>query len=208
LNQALQELKSNPEQIGPASLELGILGTYWLISKQALQTDIRASSDRRGGTGVIRAMLQTERGSRQLHRAILDGRADIRNDQKIQAVAADGSLLPLAAGEYTPVDNLWLRQTFSDRSSETNLSADESDIAKLNRTLQKLRSLVEELSDTTHSISSIAGREGVDKPIVDEFRQKLRKIDDEFGLWGLVASTKRGQPFLFGDTELEAMETL
>ncbi|GIK43509.1 MAG: hypothetical protein BroJett011_73420 [Chloroflexota bacterium] len=208
LAQALKELKSNPGQIGPASLELGILGTYWLISKQALQTDIRGSSDRRGGTGVIRAMLQTERGLRQLHRAILDGRANTYNNQKIRAVATDGNLLPLAAGDYAVVDNLWLRETFSYPKDEIDQGSDESDIAKLNRALLKIRDRIEDLSEIIQTISPIGGREGVDKPIVDEFRQKLRKIDDEFGLWGLVASSKRGQPYLIEDTELDAEEVL
>lgn len=208
LAQALQELSSGSGHLGSAILELGILGTYWLISKRALRSDSRDSDDRRAGAGVVRAMLQTERGLRQLHRAILDGRADARNDSPIQAVAIDGNLLPLAGGGHTIADDAWLRRTFSSPSDETNQTTDESDIAQLNRALQKLRHLVDDLFDTTSRISPIADREGVDKPIVDEFRHKLQRVDNQLTYWALIAHSKRGQPFLFEDTELKAVETL
>ncbi|MFN8463929.1 MAG: hypothetical protein U0X20_00200 [Caldilineaceae bacterium] len=197
LQEALLELRSNPGALGPACLELGMLGTYWLVSKRALKSDSRDSDDRRAGASVVDTMMRCERGIRQLHRAIVDGRSDIQGDGPIYAVGHDSSLVALAGGGYAVVNDSWLRKTFGNVDPDPGEDNGESDVTKLNRGIQRLRYQVDEMINTVSGIAPIAQREGVAKLIADEISAKLRKIDEAVVLWGLYAQSKRGLPAAF-----------
>jgi hypothetical protein len=107
-------------QRGPAALALLVLAAYWLTKHRCVRPATRGQSetDRRGLPALMRAVVSSKHGIRQLHRAIVDGRRGAHP----QRVRPDGTPMVNAAGEYLVVEEQWLRETWADERSGSSHS--------------------------------------------------------------------------------------
>lgn len=195
---ALAEHGSSDGIIGPSTLELGFLGTYWLIAKQALTREDRGTSDTRAGESVVRAMLGSEHGLRQLHRAIIDGRADKQGKRQIQAVDGQGIPVLTAVGEPMMVKSNWLRGEFS-ASGEAAISLvgtlkpEQPVDQQLNQWLQVVRRLTDQLAEQVDRMNPYAMSEGVSRPLTRQIADTLRQAAESVSLWGMRYEAMKSQ---------------
>lgn len=80
---------SLPDAIGPDRLELAVLGAYWLTGMQLLKRE--SGAEKRAGSTILAGMLRSERGLRQLHRVITEGRGRPNEIVAIPLVRPDGT---------------------------------------------------------------------------------------------------------------------
>jgi hypothetical protein len=186
----------NPDDIGPASLELAVRATFPLIATGSLNADRGTANndqpDRRTPGEIVEAMRLREHGIHQL-RQVLDDYAEGRS---LRAVDDAGQVLRLAddSGDV-PLNDIYLRSEFPPYGS-----------AKARRTgdapLDLYENAVGELSDAMMAMEAAFGRlSGVNgndgQPLVESkglaidlatnWRALLRRIEDEMVVWERTA---------------------
>jgi hypothetical protein len=191
----------------PATVELAVAGLYHLARTQTFRRDTRNSPDNRSNEAVLRAMMQTEHGLRQLHRAVVDGRAD----RDIVAVDPDGSDRVTATGQVRTLvgssGDAWIRETFPadgaapgrDGRRGTTRSAAAPPEKQLHEATETLRAKVEQVTNAAVQIRRIVKNgdvlvdtAGLSPTLVDELRQEMRTIDDDLAVWARTYRNRHG----------------
>lgn len=112
---ALDELRRDRNSLGFDRLELAMCAAYWMISGEVLKRETR-TKDQRSGTTVIRAMLDSEDGIRQLAQAVVDGRAGM--PLRAVKLGGGGGVDRTGAGEELHLTDKLLRERFGSHSDE------------------------------------------------------------------------------------------
>lgn len=162
---ALAELERNPQEGGPAGLELAARAAYPLIVGRQLFPDRGTANneqpDRRAPSGVIDRMRTSEWGIRQLSQALKDHSAS----SPVRAVAADGTELHVEnASAPQLVTDHWLRSTFPPPGRPVAPPVPET---AHERYLEALAEFGYRLEAVTHAARRVNSVEGVDgRPLV------------------------------------------
>jgi hypothetical protein len=196
--------------LGPAMLELGMLGTYWLIAARVIRRDTPKSQDYRAGAGMINAMLRSPHGLYMLHRAVVDGRAELGRPDSIRAVDPEGQFIPTASGGFQTANDAWLRRTFT-ADGEAPIDENASREAQRDQAYLNIRLAVDRLRDAVQAAAPVLHREGVAMQVALRMVDDLRKMGDQLVSWGAIYEAKlaqQGLPFPDltedADTEEEA----
>lgn len=160
------------ESFGPSQLELGVLAAYPMVTQKVLMRD-RPTTDDRSGGAVIRQMLRSEHGIRQLYQAVIDG----RDGRDIRRIRPDGMIEHAAGGAPMTVTDTDLRtELFPKPAADAPGGGGDDDgpaggevpaldpMTRLTRDLQRLREITEEVGTITDRIGAL--RLSPDGPLV------------------------------------------
>jgi hypothetical protein len=178
--------------LGPAMLELGMLGAYWLIAARVIRRDTPQSQDSRAGAGMINAMLRSPHGLYMLHRAIVDGRVELGRQDSIRAVDTDGQLIRTASGGLQTATDAWLRRTFT-ADGEAPIDGNASLEAQRDQAYLNIRIAVDRLRDVVQASTSVLAQEGLALQVAAPMAADLRKMGDKLIDWGAVYTAKLTQ---------------
>jgi hypothetical protein len=178
----LQELHKSKLSLVPDRLELGLLGTYWLIAKSGLRRDNRDTPDQRQDSEIIARMLETPRGIYQLYQAIVDGRSDPRCSEPIRAVDRNGELKILPTGEYEAVTPKWLRVTFGDIVESADIV--ESPAVQRDRAQREVLDAVALLERKVKAAHPHLVKDGLAPGLVKGILERLQVVMGRIVWWG------------------------
>jgi hypothetical protein len=195
LEEALSDLE-NQGISGPAGVELGVRGGWYVAVHQALIRDTRGSIDQRAPYSVVQKMTENEHGLRVLHAAIVNGRSGRRPTR----VDLHGS--PERANDQRPltVDDRWLRSSFPKEDGQGSVSAIEGIVDTPESLFERHRRLVADLVDSLESAlreaEAVPGRSrtlvrerGWPRVQAEDLAERLSKVSGRLRLWATVAET-------------------
>ncbi|AUX24047.1 hypothetical protein SOCEGT47_045800 [Sorangium cellulosum] len=202
LTAALDEHREDPapsnSPLGPHRLELAARSALPLIAKGVLFGDRGTTSnnqpDRRSPGQVIDRMVREEKGICQLHRALID----FAGGEPIRVVDEAGNVVRGTDGQDQKVNDHYLRATFSpagqvhaptsvvtaDQELEAALAHFGNAVVALVAAMDKVQSVVGAGGE------SLVEEKGVTTLHTNEWRNRLRSVDDQVSLWGATYSRK------------------
>lgn len=197
---ALSELSADPDDGGPASLELAARAAYPLITSLRLWGDQgsgRDQPDRRTPGEVIDVMRRNPAGVHQLGRALTDHAAAI----PIRAVDASGAIARIEDGTQDQhVNDTYLRNSFPAAGTVKRPASAETATEKLDAALAELGGAVKNLEAAVAAVRAVKDVDG--SPLVDiqgvnskhptAWRDVLSEIDDYLVIWGTQYRKRAG----------------
>lgn len=210
----VDETDSDP---GPASLELAVRAAYPLVVTGKLNADrgSRGNSqpDRRTPGEVLDAMRRNTEGVLQLRQALYD----FAEDRPIRAVDEKGLVKKLPDdSEEQLVNDVYLRSEFPPAGKARAPRPGDSPMDYYHNCLNAISENIEQLQASFIAISEVAGDDGralvdiqgVQPRLCSEWREILRKIDDELVGWRNTFKRKFGAGLessyeLAGATEID-----
>ena len=139
---------------------------------------------------MMTALLQSEHGIRQLHRAVVDG----RSHHPLLKIDVDGDPIKTGGGGQVELTDKELRETFPpceaefSRQSTMGSPSPRAEFAKLFRSVTRLSN---EIHDVVHRMSElqddgtwVVTRDGVPTGSATDVVDKLRKAADRILIWG------------------------
>jgi len=167
LEEALESLQRTPEVISDAARELGVIGLYWMAQKGGLKREtVTTGND--APSEILRRMMRSPLGLRQLHRAVVDGRA---GKSHILLVDEDGNVIRDATREARVANNEMMRRQFGSypeavedvEPSSTSRSV-RPPAAQVAAAVEQLQTDLREMKDTMQRIEQVTLG---DRPYVD-----------------------------------------
>lgn len=202
---------------GPATLELAARAVYPLITTLRLWADrgSRGSDqpDRRQPGEVIDLMRRSERGVRQLARALDDHSAG----KAIRAVDDTGAVIRTADGaQDVQLTDRWVREAFPPAGKVKAPRAPDTAREHLQAKLADLSSAVFEVQSTMKAARVVTGAdgtplvesEGIDRRHADEWREILGKASDDLLVWAARWRPLTGDETIVSTEEDEEIEVL
>jgi hypothetical protein len=194
---------------GPASVELAVRGGYYLAVHGALRRESASrSQDFRAPSSVLQRMLESERGLRTLHTAIIDGRGGRRPTR------VDTGGAPERGPAESPllVDDAWLRRTFPAAGTQVAVPPIEGKVdtpeSRFERERQRVVGLVDSLDSALKSAEAIQGlsralvrERGWPSSEAEDLAERLGRTAGRLRLWATVAKEAEE----FEDTTHEAL---
>jgi hypothetical protein len=195
LAEALRDLESQGTS-GPAGVELGVRGGWYLAVHQALIRDTRGSIDQRAPYSVVQKMTENEHGLRVLHAAIVNG----RDGHRPTRIDLHGSPERTNDQRLLPVDDRWLRSSFPKEDGQGSVSAVEGIVDTPESLFERHRRLVADLVDSLESAlreaETVTGRSrslvrerGWPRVQAEDLAERLSKLSGRLRLWATVAET-------------------
>jgi len=192
LTEALSDLE-NQGTSGPAGVELGVRGGWYLAVHQSLVRDSRGSIDQRKPYSVVQKMTENEHGLRVLHAAIISG----RNGHRPTRVDRHGSPERGNVQRSLPVDDPWLRRSFPMADGQA-APAIEGIVDTSESLFERHRRLVADLVDSIESAlreaETVTGRSralvrerGWPRAQAENLAERLSKVSGRLRLWATVA---------------------
>lgn len=161
---ALAELDSGVTA-GPAALELAILASWHLLTKEQLKRELSKSFDRRSLDKVLRMLMTTRHGVHQLTQALIDG----RSGKVARNVDEEGSIFvpEVPPGRERTFDD-WVRRTWPE-STDVEINIDEAltqtPESQLRRAQDTVVALVTRLETAVSAVRLVPGAQ---RPLVQE----------------------------------------
>jgi hypothetical protein len=205
LREALEERKAG--EVGPATVELGALGGFWLVVHRILR-DPRFFkeedfSDSRSPSVVLTALMDSDWGLRVLARALADGRAGTAPAQ----VDAEGSKSRSAAKGATQAHHAWLRGVVvppvhlsQDGGGDADAKADggrtrERILNDRRKKLEEAVALVEQRHAELRELQTVEGsrlveERGLPSSKAEELRERLEVVTRALVVYGARWSEK------------------
>jgi hypothetical protein len=195
LAEALSDLEGQGTS-GPAGVELGVRGGWYIAVYQALVRDSRGSIDQRAPYSVIQKMIKSEHGLRVLHAAIVNG----RNGYRPTRVDRHGSPERGNDQRSLPVDDPWLRRNFPMEDGQGSVSTVDGIVDTPESLFERHRRLVADLVDSLESAlreaETVIGRSralvrerGWPQAQAEDLAERLSKVSGRLRLWATVAET-------------------
>jgi hypothetical protein len=215
LAEALEEL-GDGQSSGPAGVELGLRGGYYLAIQRRLQRERVKGVDYRAPSSVLQRMTETEHGLRMLHAAIVRG----RGGQPAARVDANGAPERNEEQQVLPAGDDWIRRTFPAADATPPADPIEGPVdtpeSRFEYERQQVAQLVESLDSAVRSASAIKGQV---RPLVRErgwpyqqaenLADRLTDVANKFRLWAAIAqSVEEAELYQAdgADTEVEEAE--
>jgi hypothetical protein len=167
-----------------AALSLLSLSIYWIARYGSIRRTTRGGeADRRDISIVLRGLLDNERGLRQLHRIIVDGRAG----EPPRRVSTSGKAFVRGpTGKQSIVTEEFLRRTWSSEASSGEDLPAQSPEADL---LARFETLRVDVSNLVDDVKSLLGPLGVDgQPVVLRLGLNPEAVDQLLTKWAKEAA--------------------
>lgn len=193
------------EEPGPASLELAVRAAYPLVVSGRLNADRGSSNndqpDRRTPGEVLDAMRRSPHGVRQLGQALRD--YEQSPSQPLRAVNEDGAVKRAADGSSDQtLSDVYLRNEFPPpgkvkaiRPGDTPTDRYQNALAALSKAFADLRQSFEAVAKVTGDDGQpLVDARGVDFRLTDDWRDILRKADEDMVIWARSYRKMHGTP--------------
>lgn len=225
---SLAELARDGERLGSDRLELFVRAAYWMVNHRVLARDTRETQDelgdQRNPSMVLRAMLLSEHGIRQLHRAIADGRAHPvpvsgSDAAPIREVDPEGTPLVRSGGGHKPLTDFRVREMFppadrprrdGDRQGGGPVTPSiEAPRIRLTRLLrnarlaaENLHQLVSDMEGVTENGVPVVRIEGVPPGSAREITTRLQEAMRKLDVWAYTGQSAVSDTPILGDDDL------
>jgi hypothetical protein len=192
LTEALDELRADPENGGPTTLELAARAAFPLITTLKLWGDQGSGGeqpDRRTPGEVIDVMRRSPMGVQQLARAL----ADYRTNTPIRAVNTDGAIAWTEdEAQEKLVNDTYLRNAYPAPGTVPRPASPETSSEKLEAALSDLGGAMHDLKEAVAAVkavndldgSALVETYGVSSSHCTAWRQELGEIDECLVIWG------------------------
>ena len=182
------------EDPGPSSIELSVRASYPLVVSGRLNADRGSSGnqqpDRRTPGEVLDAMRRSPHGVYQLGQAV----QDFADETPIRAVDESGTVKSLAdgSGDQT-INDIYLRNEFpppgkakkaaspGDTPFDRYVTAQNAFDGALENLGQAFEALLNIVGDDGRPMADVRG---ADPQLIDRWREKLKRMDEEMIIWG------------------------
>jgi hypothetical protein len=215
VDESLAELRSDPEDGGPATLELAARAAFPLIATLKLWGDQgsgRDQADRRTPGEVIDAMRRTRAGVHQLAGALDDYDAGV----PIRAVDASGKVIWTDDGAQEQlINDTYLRNAFPPAGTVSRPPSPETASEKLEAALSDLAAVMGDLEDAVAAVRAVKGIDGA--PLVDTdgvpsahctaWRRIIGEAEEDLVVWGRQFRRRGGASQAGADEDAETAET-
>lgn len=214
VSESLRELRVDPENGGPATLELAARAAFPLITTLKLWGDQgsgRDQPDRRTPGEVIDVMRRNPTGVHQLSRALLDYAAG----KPIRAVDDDGAVTWTEDGAQEQlINDTFLRNAFPAAGTVKRPASPETANEKLEAALSDLGGVMQDLEEAVAAVKGVKGVDGI--PLVDShgvngshcaaWRRTLREVDEDLVIWAQQFKRRGGTATAADDADIEESE--
>jgi hypothetical protein len=211
--ESLSELHADPEDGGPATLELAARAAFPLITTLRLwgdQGSNRDQPDRRAPGEVIDVMRRSPAGVQQLARALTDYGAG----KPIRVVDADGKIAWTDDGAQEQlVNDTYLRNAFPQDGTVKRPASAETASEKLEAALSDLGGVMQDLEHAVAAVKVVTGIDG--SPLVDNdgvnsnhcaaWRRTLREVEEDLVIWGQQFRRRAGTARAIEETDRDAL---
>ena len=209
--ESLSELRADPENGGPATLELAARAAFPLITTLRLWGDQgsgRDQPDRRAPGEVIDVMRRTPEGVQQLARAL----ADYTAGKPIRAVDGDGKIAWSDDGAQEQlINDTYLRNAFPQEGTVKRPASAETANEKLEAALSDLGGVMRDLENAFAAAKAVTGVDGL--PLVDTvgvnsghctaWRRTLGEVDEDLVIWGQQFRRRAGGTRAIDETDAD-----
>ncbi len=209
--ESLDELRVDPENGGPATLELAARAAFPLITTLKLWGDQgsgRDQPDRRTPGEVIDVMRRNPTGVQQLARAL----ADQSIGKAIRVVDADGGVRWTDDGAQEQlVNDTYLRNAFPAPGTVKRPASPETANEKLEAAMSEFGGAMRDLESAMAAVGAVRGIDG--SPLVDTdgvnashcvaWRDTLGKVDEALVIWGQQFRRRGGADTTFDDVDAD-----
>jgi hypothetical protein len=192
VTESLSELVADPENGGPATLELAARAAFPLIATLRLWGDQgsgRDQPDRRAPGEVIDVMRRSPAGVHQLARAL----DDYGIGKPIRVVDADGKIAWTDDGAQEQfINDTYLRNAFPQDGTVKRPASAETASEKLEAALSDVGGVMQDLENAVAAVKAVTGIDG--SPLVDSdgvnsnhcaaWRRTLREVEEDLVIWG------------------------
>lgn len=215
IDEALRELRDDPDEGGPAGLELAARSAYPLITSLRLWGDQgsgRDQPDRRTPGEVIDVMRRNPAGVHQLARALSDHAAGI----PIRAVDGTGDIARTEDGaQEQHVNDTYLRNSFPPPGTVTKPASTETATEKLDAALSELGGTVTNLEAAIAAVravkdvdgSALVDSQGVNREHCTAWRTTLSGIEDDLVIWATQYRRRAGTRRVTDESDAPYTET-
>jgi hypothetical protein len=210
--ESLSELRADPENGGPATLELAARSAFPLIASLKLWGDQGGRpADRRTPGEVIDVMRRGPAGVQQLGRALNDYAAG----KPIRVVEEDGTVVCDDDGTQEQlVNDTYLRNAFPPPGTVKRPASPQTANEKLEAALSDLGTAIDDLATAVAAVKSVTGIDGsslVDANGVNSnhcavWRRTLSEVDEDLVYWGRQFLQRRGAPPAVDDSRSDPTE--
>ncbi|HVZ99669.1 MAG TPA: hypothetical protein VG841_05090 [Caulobacterales bacterium] len=181
-------------EMGPASLELAVRGSYPLVLSGALNADRGSANneqpDRRTPGEVLDAMRRSPAGIMQLGQALRDFEAG----RHPRAVDETGELKMVQNGAEQLVNDIYLRREFPPAGKAKAARPGDTPADRYDNAVEVLSKAFHDLDGAFNALRKVAGDDGmplvdargVETRLTDHWRGLLRHVDEEVLIWSRV----------------------
>lgn len=195
-DEAIDALETNPGELSPAALELGMLGAISLVVTGTIKRETTQSPNKVSGAELLRWLMTHEQGIHQLYQAVIDGRAG-RKD--IRYVNSAGAFVEAATeGEQILTDET-VRTKFNEgqagaqgggpefpKAAATPRQVLEHQLRDLHGRLYDFRVRVTELEQIMQDGKKLVDIEGIPHGTAQEAGQVLDDLRLQLLSWGRI----------------------
>ncbi|UQN06504.1 hypothetical protein [Deinococcus sp. QL22] len=195
-DEAIEALKTNPENLSTAALELGLLGVYWLVVLTGIKRETTQSPNKVSGAELAKWLMSRKQGIYQLYQAVIDGRTGRKN---VRYVDPDGNFVLAANEAEQMVSDTLIREKYNETqgvsesgglatpiSQSTPRQILQNQLSDLNRKLYDLKVRVAEIEKVNQDGKKLVDAEGIPYGAAEEAGRVLDELRLQLLTWGRI----------------------
>jgi len=196
LADGLRSLQSDPDVISAPAKELAVMALYWMAQKGGLKRETKSTGNA-GPSEILKTMMGSPRGLRQLHRAVVDGRT---GRSEILLVDEAGDTVLDATREPVVATDDAIRRQFGDHPEEEQPEQEDrrrpasgppaarvaAAVETLKSRVRHVRNTIAEIEEITLGATPYVAARGVQAGTVQEMTDDLNMVSGKLQYWKTV----------------------